>query len=198
MDHQRSNFYKMREQVLLGTGVANVIWTMIGEAIDDAVAKYITEDYVAATVSEWARSNFDVMIDPQDLKGIRRIEDLEDFIKNAAKTDIETNLGVTLQEYMGEDPEDPADWDTKGLASWAMSNYQVQVSQNQLRKMDSHSVEEMLKEAVLEQIGKRRRAAFEIPGAGFCDAGLCDWVRDKFGVDVKPNELLADPRGTCP
>src|SRR5439155_15894117 len=112
------------------------------------------EDFIAVTVAEWARVNFDVAIDPEDLKGIRQIDDLEDFIKSAARTEVETNLGMTLQEYMGEDPEDPNDWDTKGLASWAMSKYQVQVSQSQLRKMNQHSVEQMLKEAALEQIGK--------------------------------------------
>src|SRR6185295_18682171 len=80
MDHQRTNFYKMRQQVLTGQGVANVIWMMIGQAIDDAVDKYLGQDYVAAVVSEWARSNFDGSLDPSDLRGIRRIEDLEDYI----------------------------------------------------------------------------------------------------------------------
>jgi preprotein translocase subunit SecA len=193
MDHQRSNFYRMRQQVLLGTGVADVIWTMIGQAIDDAVEKYVTEDYVAATVSEWARVNFDVLIDPEDLKGIRRIEDLEEFIKSKARTEVETNLGITLQEYMGEDPENPADWDTKGLASWAMSKYQVQVSQNQLRKMDAFSVEQMLKEAALDQIGKRETSGLtKYLEPNFAMQALCDWAREKFNVDVKPAELLQD------
>ncbi len=192
MDHQRTNFYRMRQQVLNGTGVADVIWTMIGQSIDDAVEKYVTEDYVAASVAEWARVNFDVAIDPEDIKGIRRIEDLEDFIKNAAKTDIETNLGVTLQEYMGEDPEDPADWDTKGLASWAMSRYQVQVSQNQLRKMNPTSVEEMLKEAALEQVAKAGDTAglLKYLEPDYSLKGLCEWAKDKFNIDVEPEGIV--------
>jgi preprotein translocase subunit SecA len=199
MDHQRTNFYRMRQQVLLGTGVADVIWTMIGQAIEDAVEKYVVEDFVAATVAEWARVNFDVMIDPADLKGIRRIQDLEDFIKNTARTEVETNLGVVLQEYMGEDPEDPNDWDTKGLASWAMSKYQVQVSQSQLRKMNQHSVEQMLKEAALEQIGKRDvNGLTKYLEPDYSMQALCDWAKDKFNIDVTPKELIADPTRHIP
>ena len=122
------------------------------------------------------------------------IEDLEDFIKSAAKTDVETNLGVTLQEYMGEDPEDPKDWDTPGLASWAMSKYQVQVSQNQLRKMNPISVELMLKEAALEQIAKRDTAGLlKYLEPDYSMRSLCEWAKEKFNVDTKPAELYADP-----
>jgi preprotein translocase subunit SecA len=199
MDHQRTHFYKMRQQVLLGTGVADVIWGMIGESIQDAVEKYVTQDYVAATVAEWARINFDVMIDPEDLKGIRKIEDLEDYVKNAAKTDVETNLAVSLQEWMGEEPEDTANWDTKGLAAWAMSKYQVQVSQNQLRKMNPHSVELMLKEAALEQIGKRDTSALlKYLEQDYALRALCDWARDKFNIQVSPDELVDDPSRRMP
>src|SRR4029450_3701303 len=103
-----------------------------------------------------------------------------DFIKNVSKTEVETNLGITLQEYMGEDPEDPGDWDTRGLASWAMSKYQVQVSQNQLRKMNQHSVEQMLKEAALEQIAKRDTSALlKYLEQDYALRALCEWARDK-------------------
>ena len=193
MDHQRSNFYKMRQSVLLGTAIADVIWSMIGESIEDAVDKYVTQDYIAATVAEWARVNFDIVVDPVDLRGMRRIEDLEEFVRNAARAEVETNLGVTLQEYMGEDPEDPNDWDTKGLASWAMSKFQVQVSQSQLKKMNPQSVEELLKEAALHQINQRDMSSLlKYLEPNYAMQALCDWAREKFGIAVSPEELSAD------
>src|SRR5205823_8296023 len=60
MNYQRTTFYGMRQQVLEGRDVDQVIWTMVSEAIRDAVGKYITQDFVAANVAEWARENFDV------------------------------------------------------------------------------------------------------------------------------------------
>src|SRR5205807_3196104 len=54
MDYQRSSFYGMRQRVLRGQDVDAVIWDMIGESIDDAVDRFITQDFVAASISEWA------------------------------------------------------------------------------------------------------------------------------------------------
>src|SRR5690606_21892193 len=47
MDHQRGQFYSMRQQVLEGRRIDQVIWRMIGESIEDAVEKYIVNDYPA-------------------------------------------------------------------------------------------------------------------------------------------------------
>src|SRR5918993_5773583 len=89
MDHQRTSFYGMRQRVLEGREVDTVIWEMIGDAITDAVDKYITQDYVAANVAEWSRVNFGVTIEADELKGLRKIEDLEDYIKAQSRVDVE-------------------------------------------------------------------------------------------------------------
>jgi len=49
----------------------------------------------------------------------------------------------------GEDASDPESWDTKGLSSWAMSRFQVNLSQSQIRKTDSHELEERLRVAAI-------------------------------------------------
>jgi preprotein translocase subunit SecA len=166
---------------------------MIGQAIEDAVEKYVTEDYIAATISEWARGAFEVNIDPYDMRGLRRFEDVEEFIKRQARTEVETNLGSTLQEFMGEEPEDNANWDTKGLSSWAMSRFHVQISQSQLRKMDAHEVEEKLKEAALEQIEKRDCAEIvKYLEQDYALKQLCNWAEEKFNIKVAPEELIQD------
>jgi len=90
MDHQRTTFYGMRQQVLEGRDVDQVIWTFIREAIRDAVDKYITQDYVAANVAEWARINFEVNLDAADFKGYRSYEDIEPFYQEA-----EERIGVS-------------------------------------------------------------------------------------------------------
>ena len=106
MDHQRTSFYGMRQRVLEGKEVDAVIWEMIGDAINDAVDKYITRDFVAANISEWARINFEVNIDADDLRGRRDLDDLEIYIKDQARAEAETNITATLGEFMGEDTED--------------------------------------------------------------------------------------------
>src|SRR6202161_3425324 len=71
MDHQRTSFYGMRQRVLRGQNVEAVIWDMIGEAIADAVEKYIGQEYAGVTIAEWARVNFDTNIEANDVHGMR-------------------------------------------------------------------------------------------------------------------------------
>jgi preprotein translocase subunit SecA len=193
MDVQRSQFYSMRQQVLEGRDIDQVIWGMIGESIDDAVQKYVNEDYVAACVAEWARTNFDLQFDGEDIKGMRRIEDLEEYIKRQAKNDIETSLTQTLTEFMGEDPEDSSQWDLDGLSQWAMSKYQVNVSKTQLRKMNPDEVEAFLKEKALEQIGERNCSALtRYLEANYPLSELANWADQKFGIAVSIDEMMVD------
>jgi len=197
MDHQRTSFYGMRQRVLRGQNVEGVIWDMIGQAITDAVDKYITQDYVAATVSEWARVNFEVNIDPEDLHGKRSIDELEAYIKYEACAEAETNITATLGEFMGEEQDDgKAKWDTKGLQSWAMSRFQVNLSQNQLRQMGEEEVEQTLRTAAVEQINHRScDGLMKYLDPNYCEQELANWARQKFGIEVKPEEFVLDPRG---
>ncbi|HEV2293301.1 MAG TPA: SEC-C metal-binding domain-containing protein [Tepidisphaeraceae bacterium] len=196
MDHQRTTFYGMRQQVLEGRDVDQVIWSMIGDAINDAVEKYITNDYVSTVIAEWARVNFEVNIDPGDLRGLTSINELESYIKDQARNEAVTNITATLGEFIGEDTEDRTAWDVKGLQSWAMSRFQVQLSLNQIRSMDAHELEEKLAASAIEQINARDAAGlakYLVPH--YAETELANWARDKFGIEIKPEEMILDERG---
>jgi preprotein translocase subunit SecA len=191
MDHQRTTFYGMRQKVLEGREVDQVIWGMIGDSIEDAVDKYLTKNYIAATVSEWARTNFETNIDAEDFGGMHEIDELEHFIKDQAKAEAETNITATLGEFMGEDDTDPSNWDTKGLSSWAMSRFHVNLPQNQIRKMDATELEERLRLAAVEQIEKRDCSALlKYLEPLYAEKELAAWARDKFAIELDPNELV--------
>ncbi|HET6248626.1 MAG TPA: SEC-C metal-binding domain-containing protein [Tepidisphaeraceae bacterium] len=196
-DYQRKIFYGMRQQVLEGRDIDKVIWRMIGESIDDAVAKYITKDFVAAACAEWTKINFEVNIDPNDLRGNRNLQHLEDYIKDQARAETETTISATLEEFMGEgDTENTESWDTRGLSSWAMSRFQVNLAQNQIRKMTAHDVAEKLRDAALEQIEKRDVSSLQkYLEPLYPEKELCAWAKDKFAITVKPEELVIDGRG---
>ncbi|MDW8261257.1 MAG: preprotein translocase subunit SecA [Phycisphaerales bacterium] len=196
MDHQRTVFYGMRQKVLRGENIDQVIWGMIGEAIEDAVEKYVTRDYVAAMCAEWARANFEgVQIDPEDLRGIRRLEELEDFIKSQAVNEADSNISSTLGEFMGEDRDDKTGWDIKGLSSWAMSRFQVNLSQSQIRQMDAREVEEILRDKAIEQIQARDCSALaKYLEPNYALKQLCAWAEEKFGIHTREEEFILDPK----
>jgi preprotein translocase subunit SecA len=200
MDHQRTTFYGIRQRVLLGKDVDEIIWEMIGESIADAVDKYITEDFVAATIAEWSRVNFDTTsLEAADFSGKRSIEELENYIKNQSRAEAETNITATLGEFMGEDSDDPAHWDTKGLQSWAMSRFHVHLSQNQIRLMKADEVEEKLRAAAAEQIDNRSCASLmKYLEPFYAEQELANWAKEKFDIKVTPREMMADEQGQSP
>ncbi len=193
MDHQRSDFYGKRQRVLEGRDVEGVIWEMIGESIDDAVEKYVVDDYRAAVVAEWARANLDLAIEPEDLKGVRKFADMEDQIKDKAMTETEGSISSILGEYMGEDPNDPEQWDTKSLSSWIMSRFNLQISQSKLKEMTQHQIEQRLKEAAREQLNKADVSAVQqYLEPAYPLKQLCNWAQDKFGVVLDPEDFILD------
>ncbi len=193
MDYQRTQFYGMRQKVLEGREIDRIIWRMIGESIEDAVRKYIEDDYVAACVAEWARSNFDLTnLDAEDYKGLRSIIDLENFIKNQAKDEVANVVGVSLGEYMGEDQEEH-EWDTKGLSSWAMSKFHINLSQAQIRKMAPDEVHDMIVEAAVEHIEKRDCSPLvKFLEPLYAERSLAEWAQEKFEISIDPRSMLAD------
>jgi preprotein translocase subunit SecA len=193
MDHQRTSFYGMRQQVLEGRNVDKVIWDMIGDSISDAVDKYVTQDYVAAVISEWARQNFSVNLDVTDLRGLKTIEDLENFIKDQARNEATSNISTALAEFMGEEDEDSSMWNVKELSAWAMKEFHVQMSQAQIKALDKPSLEERLREAAIEQIDKRDCAGLlKYLEPRYAEKELSNWAQDKFGISVSPEELIED------
>jgi len=198
MDHQRTSFYGMRQKVLRGQDVDVIIWDMIGQAIADAVDKFITQDFVAATIAEWAKVNFEVNIEPEDLHGKRNVEELESYVKYQSRAEAETNITATIGEFMGEgdDASDTRHWDTKGLQSWAMSRFHVNLSQNQIRQMSAEDVEAKLRLAAIEQIDNRSCAGvMKYLAPNYAEQELVNWAREKFNIQVKPEEFILDPKG---
>ena len=193
MDHQRTTFYGMRQKVLLGREIDKVIWDMISQAINDAVDKYIVEDHIANVLVEWTRSTFETVIEPEDFRGVRRLEEIEELIRSKAKVEAESNIASTMGEFMGENAANPEEWDTKGLANWATTRFGVKISPTTLQTMDPLNLEETLRTAALEQIDKRDCSQIvRYLEPLYSEGELCNWAQSKFGIEIKPEELMAD------
>ena len=206
-DFQRTTFYGLRQQVLEGRDVDRVIWGMINDAIKDAVEKYVTQDYVASVISDWAKTNFEVQIDAYDLRGMHHMDEIEPYVKEQAKAEALTTITATLDEFMGEEEGDEEEngrargssqaWDVKGLSSWAMSRFHVNLPQSQIKRMTKDEVEDRLREAAIEQIEKR-----DVTGLAkyleplFPEGELANWAREKFDIQIDPKEFVLEDERT--
>jgi preprotein translocase subunit SecA len=193
MDHQRTTFYGMRQRVLEGQGIDDIIWGMIGDAIRDAVEKFITRDYAAANIAEWARINLEVVLDPEDLIGRHEIHALETYLKDHARAEAEANLTATLGEYVDENVAEGFAWDVKGLSAWAMSRFHVALPQSQIRKMGQQEVEMLLRDAAVAQIDATDTSPLlKYLEPMVAEKGLAQWAKDKFVIEVAPEEFLVE------
>ena len=192
---QRTYFYGQRQRVLEDRDVEGLIWEMIGEAVEDAVEKYVADDHAAVVIAEWVRENLDVSVEPEDFAGrVKKFRDVEDTIRTKAKNDVESALPSTLGEFMGEEPEDRDQWDVKSIADYAKRNFDLDLSPEQIRSMDAAR----LTDGLLDAAHKRIETANLQPVEPFLDPAyaperLSDWCREKFAIEVRVDEILIDP-----
>ena len=130
MDAQRKVFYAERNHILRARTLRPMVWDLVRQSIDEAVATFMAEDYSARCVIEWAKGQLSVQMEPKKILGAEP-EEVEEELRGAAKDEAVDNIRVTLGEYI-YDGADSKEWDLRGLRSWAMSRFGVNLSQNQL------------------------------------------------------------------
>jgi len=196
MDHQRHTFYGQRQTILEGRRLDGLVLEMLGESVDRAVDSYLDGRYARRCIAEWARQNLQISIEERQIHadGPEDLPNLEDDLRTRAKEEATSVIGMTLGEYMDEDIE-PAQWDLRGLSSWAMSRFSVNLSQNQLRKMSPQEVERALGEAAARKIDQVDFAPVgRYLAEGFAESALAQWARGKFGIEVDAAELTGEPQ----
>ena len=194
MDHQRHAFYSQRQKILQGRDLDTMVLDMVRASVDEAVEMYLWPNYYRRCIVGYIRQTLqiDAREDQIRASGPEDLPDLQDRLRELARDDATASISSTLGEYI--DPElDAKEWDLKGLSSWAMSRYAVNLPQNQLRRMTPEEIEaELVKGAheKIDQIDLSGVARYLDPKLGV--KTLADWASEKFGVTVNPDELAGD------
>jgi hypothetical protein len=139
---------------------------------------------------------------------MHHLDELERYIKEQAEAEALTTITSTLLEFMGDDEgaedEDEeggggrrggggANWDVKGLSSWAMSRFHVNLPQTQIKRMTKDEVEERLRSTAVEQIAKREMTGLhKYLEPLFAEGELAAWARDKFDIQIEPREFVLE------
>jgi len=188
MDFQRQVFYTRRQSILEGRNLEGIIWDMIDDVILENCSIMLHSDYPYQCALEWARSALSIDVELDRVRG-NELDELEKTFRDYATSYAEQEITVTLGEYMSEDME-PRDWDLKGLSKWAMSQFSVNVSQNQLRKMNFDQVQEQLVVSANEQIHQfdcSRLSGFL--KEDFSRESLREWINQKYSLKLKSQEF---------
>ncbi len=195
MDIQRKAFYSQRQQILTGRELEGLVMQMLDASVDEAVSHYLDGSYSRRCIAEWARKNLQIQIEDSQVRAETAddLPSLEENLRKRAKDETTSTISMTLGEYMGEDI-DQRDWDMRGLSSWAMSRFGVNLSQNQLRKMTPQEVELALSEAACKRIDNLNLTDLaRYLSEDFSPTALAEWVEGKFEIHVDPAELEGEP-----
>lgn len=192
MDYQRRTFYELRQRVVVGRGLSELIWDMIDQSVADAAERYYDPRYAAICVAEWVGQNMGTQIDQSRLD-LHQFKDLCDQVREYAGAEVKSTIDRTFGEYIDPDT-DPEDWDIRGLITWA-AHFGLTLTQRQARETDPQQLREMIAEAAVKKIDTQDLGGLE----PFCDPNygksrLTSWAHDKFGVVVPPEELKGTVR----
>jgi preprotein translocase subunit SecA len=198
MDHQRHVFYDMRQNVLEGKRVKELIFEHIDDSVMDAVNTFLDRDYVAKCIAEWVRANLGAAIEPERLRGKDR-DQLHRMLAIDAKEDACSMIRVTIGEYLPGDIDlgkgkmveaDEADRDFKGLADWANANFKANVNAAQLEKLSKDEIIARLEEAATAQVDAADLSPLDqYLVSNYGASKLAEWAANKFGAEIKADEL---------
>jgi preprotein translocase subunit SecA len=180
--------------MLEGRDLEGIVMDMIEQSIDDACASYLDGQYAHRCIAEWAGANLQLPVRQDQIKAEspEELPNLEDDLRHRAKEEARSEIAKTIGEYMDSDL-DHKDWDLRGLSGWAMSRFNVNLSQNQLRKMDAQEVEAALSAAAAEKIDQ-----FDLSPLGqflqptLARDALAAWAMGKFSISVSGEELTGE------
>ena len=194
MDIQRRSFYRQRQAILEGRDLEHQVIEMLQESVAEGADNFLDGSYTRRCIAEWARQNLQIPIEDEQIRAssVEDFDDLEGSLRTRAKEEATSVINITLGEYMGEDL-DEREWDLRGLSSWAMSRFNVNLSQNQLRKMTPREVETALIEAACEKIDQLDLSPLRrYLQDDFAPTALVEWMYTKFGIPIESADLPAD------
>jgi preprotein translocase subunit SecA len=192
MDHQRKTFYELRQQIVEGRQLSELIWVMIDETVTDAVQRYYDPTYAAQCVVEWAGQHLGAMIDASKLD-TSDLPALQGQVRDMAANEIHQNIQRTFGEYIDPDVP-PEDWDVRGFATWT-AQYGMNLTQNQVRKAAPDELLDQVLAAAEQRVQEAELTPLEqYVDPLFAKARLVRWAREKFDVEIPLDDIASANR----
>jgi preprotein translocase subunit SecA len=187
MDYQRKRVYGYRQEILNGANCKVRVLTMLDDAIELAVDRFLDRDYGAATFAEFAAKRLGVEFDASDFSGAQ-FHEAETTARTKASKQVPTQIHEFMEENLGA--EDQSEWNWQALSHQVNTRWGLSTNDRDLKKIGKDDLGQYL-------IDKANQALDRVdltPGKAFLeeDYGLqsvCDWARLKFQIGLTVAEL---------
>jgi preprotein translocase subunit SecA len=187
MDEQRKRVYRYRQRILDGINCRDLITEMIGREVDEHLARYFDPAYGADTFAAAAGNQLHVQLDGKAYRNTD-FKDAERIAVDEASRMAESQVLDAIEENL-PDAEDQSEWNWAALATTLNTRWGLNLRDRDLKKIGHENLsEELIKLAheAIERIDLSSAARYLEPDYGIRTA--CGWLRDKFGVEIAPEE----------
>jgi preprotein translocase subunit SecA len=190
MEHQRREFYSMRQRVLDGRDIRGLIFEYIEDAAVSAVEKYLDKDYPGERMATLASERVRVSIPPERLRGRDR-DEVVAAVRRIARDEARHEIRITIGEYI-PDAAQIEDIDTKGLIAWAASRFGVELDSKFVLESDTAAIAARLEEAAAAAIDAADLSGLdEFLTPNYGAAELCRWLRTATNLQFSVEDITS-------
>lgn len=188
MDEQRKRVYTYRQRILDGVNCRDLITEMIRQQVGDNLKRFLDPMYGSESFAAGAGNQLHVQLEARDYRNVSYAE-AERVAHDAANRQAESQVFDAIEENLPSEEEEN-EWNWDALATFANTRWGLNLRDRDLKKIGRDSVDEFLLEKAHEAITSidlSSCARYLEPDYGM--QASCAWLRDKFGVEIKPEEV---------
>ncbi|MFM7052566.1 MAG: SEC-C metal-binding domain-containing protein [Planctomycetota bacterium] len=185
MEHQRRSFYGLRQPIVEGRGVRELVLRYVGDSIDKAADDFLGPKHVPNTIAEWVRENCGVSIEADRFMRKDR-DEIERVIRVDAAEEAQEAIRAAAGECLPLELE-PSEWDAEGFAAWARANYGAELVPEDIRAMDREDALLAVQRAAQRKFDDIDLSPVSLFLAkDFGATQLAHWGNRKFGIEISP------------
>jgi len=188
MDEQRKRVYRYRQRILDGVNCRDLIIEMIHKQVDEAMSRFLSPIYGTETFAAAASNLLHVQLDPKDYRNTD-FQEAQRLAFDEATRMAESQILDAIEENLPEE-EDQSEWNWGALATTLNTRWGLNLRDRDLKKIGRDNLaEELMKLAheAISRIDLSPCARYLEPDFGTRTA--CAWLRDKFGIEIVPDEV---------
>ncbi len=189
MEHQRREFYGLRQRVLDGRDQRGLVFEFIEEAAAGAVDRFLDKDHFAEKAAEFAADKLGVSIPAERLRG-KDASEVEEVLRSIARDEANHEIGITIGEYIPDGAE-LVDIDDVGLINWAKSRFGVELTGIDIAELSHKELSNRLCHAAFDRIEETDLTGtreFLVPNYGALQ--LVEWLKTTLTITMTVEEIV--------
>ncbi|TWT43253.1 preprotein translocase subunit SecA [Botrimarina hoheduenensis] len=187
MDEQRKRVYGYRQRVLDGVNCRELLLDAIREQVEKRLDMLLEPRYGVETFAAAVGSALGVPLDPRDYRNLS-FEEADRLAHDEAERMAESQIFDAIEENLPADEE--GEWNWAALAKWTDARFGMNLRDRDLKKIGREDLSEQLIAKAHEAIAKIDLSdAARFLASDFGLSTACGYLRDKFGIEITPEEV---------